>query len=289
MVSLARFHNSEFSMTNSFPSTADKRRTFRKLHERGCFVIPNPWDIGTARHLQSLGFKALATTSAGFAFARGLADGTVPRDMMLAHVRELCAATDVPVNADFEGGYADEPDGVAESVTLCVATGVAGLSIEDSTRDPAVPLYAFDLALARVRAARAAIDKGGSGVVFTARSEGFIRGRPDLDETIRRLKAFADAGADCLYAPGIKTREQIEAVVKAVAPKPVNFLNGGALGFTVRDLAAMGVRRISVGGALSRVAWSAFVRAAGEIADGRFDSFAGTLSNAELNAFFRDR
>jgi 2-methylisocitrate lyase-like PEP mutase family enzyme len=275
-------------MANSHPSTADKRRTFRELHENGCFVIPNPWDVGTARYLQGLGFKALASTSAGFAFACGLADGTVPRDVMLAHLRELCAATDVPVNADFEDGYADDPEGVAESVTLCVETGVAGLSIEDSTADPAVPLYGFDLALARVRAARAAIDKAGGDVVFTARSEGFIRGRPDLDETIRRLKAYADAGADCLYAPGIKTREQIEAVVKAVAPKPVNFLNSGAFGFTVGDIAAMGVRRISVGGTLSRVAWRAFIRAAREMADGRFDSFAGTPSNAELNAFFRD-
>ncbi len=276
-------------MANSHPSTADKRRTFRKLHESGCFVIPNPWDVGTALYLQSLGFKALASTSAGFAFARGLADGAVPRDMMLAHLRELCAAADVPVNADFEGGYADDPEGVAESVSLCVATGVAGLSIEDSTGDPAVPLYDFDLALARVRAARAAIDKAGGDVVFTARSEGFIRGRRDLDETIRRLKAYADAGADCLYAPGIKTREQIEAIVRGVAPKPVNFLNGGALGFTVSDIAAMGVRRISVGGALSRVAWNALIRAAREIADGRFDSFAGTISNAELNALFRGR
>lgn len=275
-------------MANSHPSTADKRRTFRELHESGCFVIPNPWDVGTARYLQGLGFKALASTSAGFAFARGLPDGTVPRDVMLAHLRELCAATDVPVNADFEGGYADDPEGVAESVTLCVETGVAGLSIEDSTADPAVPLYGFDLALARVRAARAAIDNADAAVVFTARSEGFIRGRPDLDETIRRLKAYADAGADCLYAPGIKTREQIEAVVKAVAPKPVNFLNSGAFGFTVGDIAAMGVRRISVGGTLSRVAWRAFIRAAREMADGRFDSFAGTPSNAELNAFFRD-
>jgi 2-methylisocitrate lyase-like PEP mutase family enzyme len=276
-------------MAHSRPSAADKRRTFRKLHESGCFVIPNPWDVGTALYLQSLGFKALASTSAGFAFAQGLSDGAVSRDMMLAHLRELCAATDVPVNADFEGGYADDPEGVAESVSLCVATGVAGLSIEDSTADPAVPLYDFDLALARVRAARTAIDQAGGDVVFTARSEGFIRGRPDLDETIRRLEAYADAGADCLYAPGIKAREQIETIVRAVAPKPVNFLNSGALGFTVDDIAAMGVRRISVGGALSRVAWNALIRAAREIADGRFDSFAGTPSNAELNALFRDR
>ncbi|HEY6705361.1 MAG TPA: isocitrate lyase/phosphoenolpyruvate mutase family protein, partial [Xanthobacteraceae bacterium] len=203
------------------PSPAEKRATFRKLHAEGCFVIPNPWDIGSARYLQGLGFKALATTSAGFAFTQGLPDGGVSRATMLAHFREIAAATTVPVNADFEGGFADEPEGVAVSVKLCVETGVAGLSIEDSTSDPAVPLYDFELALARVRAARAVIDAAGGDVVFTARSEGFIRGRPDLDETVRRLKAFAAAGADCLYAPGIKTREQIAAVVKAVAPKPV--------------------------------------------------------------------
>jgi 2-methylisocitrate lyase-like PEP mutase family enzyme len=239
--------------------------------------------------LQHLGFKALASTSAGFAFAQGLSDGAVSREMMLAHLRELCAATDVPVNADFEGGYADAPEGVAASVKLCVDTGVAGLSIEDSTSDPAIPLYDFELALARVRAARAAIDQAGGDVLFTGRSEGFIRGRPDLDETIRRLKAYSAAGADCLYAPGIKTREQITAVVQAVAPKPVNFLMSAATNFTVNDLAAMGVRRISVGGTLARVAWTALVRSAREIAEqGRFDSFNGTMPNAELNAFFRD-
>ena len=270
-------------------TVAEKRATFRKLHQAGCFVIPNPWDVGTARYLQGLGFKALASTSAGFAFAQGLSDGAVSREMMLAHLRELCAATDVPVNADFEGGYADAPEGVAASVKLCVDTGVAGLSIEDSTSDPAIPLYDFDFALARVRAARAAIDQTGGDVLFTGRSEGFIRGRPDLDETIRRLKAYSAAGADCLYAPGIKTREQIIAVVQAVAPKPVNFLMSAATNFTVDDLAAMGVRRISVGGTLARVAWTALVRSAREIAEqGRFDSFNGTMANAELNAFFRD-
>src|SRR6476660_10572694 len=198
------------------PTIAEKRATFRQLHAGGCFVIPNPWDIGTTRYLQHLDFKALATTSAGFAFSRGLPDAAVSRDDMLAHIAEIVAATDLPVNADFEGGYADAPEGVAESVRLCVETGVAGLSIEDSTSDPAIPLYDFDLALARVRAARAAIDAAGGEVMFTARSEGFIRGRPDLEETVRRLKAFAAAGADCLYAPGIKTREQIVAVVQAV-------------------------------------------------------------------------
>jgi 2-methylisocitrate lyase-like PEP mutase family enzyme len=268
---------------------AEKRATFRKLHAQGCFVIPNPWDVGSARYLQGLGFKALATTSAGFAFTQGIPDGSVPRGMMLAHFREIAAATDVPLNGDFEGGYADAPEGVAESVKLCVETGIAGLSIEDSTSDPATPLYDFELALARVRAARAAIDQMGGDVVFTARSEGFVRGRPDLEETVRRLKAFAAAGADCLYAPGIKTREQIAAVVKASAPKPVNFLMATATDLTVKDLAELGVRRISLGGTLARVAWTAVIRAARDIATaGKFDSLAGTMANPELNAFFRE-
>jgi 2-methylisocitrate lyase-like PEP mutase family enzyme len=271
------------------PSVADKRRTFRELHRSGCFVIPNPWNVGSARYLQSLGFKALATTSSGFAHAQGFPDGGVPREVVLAHLREIAAATDVPVNADFEGGYADAPEGVAESVRLCVATGVAGLSIEDFTGDDANPLYDFDLALARVRAARAAIDEAGGDVVFTARSEGFIKKRPDLDETIRRLKAFADAGADCLYAPGIRSREHIAAVVKAVAPKGVNFLMSAATEYSLSDLAGLGVRRISLGGTLARVAWTATVRAAREIADkGSFAGLAGTMPNAELNAIFRD-
>src|SRR5262249_11891577 len=232
------------------PTPAEKRATFRKLHAQGCFVIPNPWDVGSARYLQGLGFKALATTSSGFAFTQGLPDGGVPRATMLAHFREIAAATDVPVNADFEGGFADAPEGVAESVKLCVETGVAGLSIEDSTSDPAIPLYDFDLALARVRAARAAVDQAGGDVVFTARSEGFIRGRPDLDETVRRLKAFVAAGADCLYAPWLQARDQIAAVVKAVAPKPVNFLMSSATELTVNDLAGLRVRPISLRGTL---------------------------------------
>ena len=269
------------------PTIPERRATFRKLHAGGCFVIPNPWNIGTARYFQHLVFKALATTSSGFAHAQGYPDGGVPRDMMLVHLREIVQAVDVPVNADFEGGYADAPEAVAESVRLCIETGVAGLSIEDSTSDVANPLYDFDLALARVRAARAAIDRADGDVVFTARTEGFVRGRPDLAETIRRLKAFAEAGADCLYPPGIKTREEIEAVVKAVAPKPVNLLMSSPTGFTVADIAAMGVRRISIGGTLARVAWTAVLRSAREIAEqGRFDSFAGSLANAELNAFF---
>ena len=271
------------------PTIADKRRAFRALHEQGCFVIPNPWDVGTARYLQHLGFKALASTSAGFAFSQGLPDYAVSRDMVLAHLREIVAATDVPVNADFEGGFAYAPDGVAASVTLCVATGVAGLSIEDSTHDKDHPLYDFDLAVARMRAARAAIDKAGGGVMLTARTEGFLVGRPDLDETIRRLKAFAAAGADCLYAPGLRTRELIGAVVNAVAPKPVNIIMSAALGITVAELAALGTRRISVGSALSRVTWGAFMHAAKEIAEqGRFDSFAGGAPHPELNALFRE-
>jgi 2-methylisocitrate lyase-like PEP mutase family enzyme len=269
------------------PSTADKRRTFRQLHASGCFVIPNPWNAGTALYLQSLGFKALATTSSGYAHAQGYADGAVTRDMVLTHSRDLAAVTDVPVNADFEAGYAKNAGEVAANVRLCVDTGVAGLSIEDASGDEKAPLYDFDTALERVRAARDAIDKAGGDVIFTARTEGFIKGLPDLDETIRRLKAFADAGADCLYAPGIKTREQIEAVVKAVAPKPVNLLMSAASGFTVSDIAAMGVRRISVGGTLARVAMHAFIKSAKEIAEaGTFDRFAGVISNAELNAVF---
>jgi 2-methylisocitrate lyase-like PEP mutase family enzyme len=271
----------------SRPSTADKRKTFRKLHETGCFVIPNPWNAGSARYLQGLGFPALATTSSGHAHSQGFADGALSRDQVLAHFREIAEATDVPLNADFEDGLADSLDGLAENVTRCIETGVAGLSIEDSPNDGKTPLYDFDTAVARVKAARAAIDRAGGDVTLTGRAEGFIRGVPDLDDVIRRLKAYAAAGADCLYAPGIKTREQIEAVVKVVAPKPVNFLHSGALGFTVGDLAAMGVRRISVGGSLARVAMHAFIRTATEIAkEGKFDGFAGLITNQELNKFF---
>ncbi len=268
---------------------AAKRRMFRALHQSGCFVLPNPWNVGSARYLQGLGFKALATTSSGYAHSQGYSDGDVTRDMVLAHCREIAQAADIPVNADFEGGYADDPDEVAANVRLCVGTGVAGLSIEDFTGNDADPLYDFDLAVKRVRAARDAIDKAGGDVIFTARTEGFIRNQPDLGETIRRLKAFADAGADCLYSPGIKTREQITTTIKAVAPKPINFLNSGPFGYTLNDLAALGVRRISVGGTLARVAMHAFVQSARQIAqEGKFDSFAGVISNAELNKFFHD-
>jgi 2-methylisocitrate lyase-like PEP mutase family enzyme len=285
----ARTETPECSMASSRPSTSDKRRAFRALHQSGCFVIPNPWNVGTARYLQGLGFKALASTSSGHAHSEGYADGAQSMDDVLAHYRELAEATDIPLNADFENGFADDPDGVARNVTRCIATGVAGLSIEDSPNNSSTPLYDFDLTVARVKAARAAIDKAGGDVVFTARSEGFIRGRPDMEETLRRVKAFVAAGADCIYTPGVKTREQIEAVVKAAAPKAVNFLNFGALGFTVSDIAGMGVRRISVGGSLARVAMHAFIQTATEIAkDGRFDGFDGLISNAELNKFFNE-
>jgi 2-methylisocitrate lyase-like PEP mutase family enzyme len=271
------------------PSTSDKCRVFRELHQSGCFVIPNPWNAGTARYLQGLGFKALATTSSGYAHSQGYGDGDMTLERTLAHCREIVQASNLPVNADFEGGFAHDPQGVAVNVAKCIETGVAGLSIEDYTGDDARPLYDFDAAVARVRAARQAIDAAGGNVVFTARSEGFIRGRPDMKETIRRLNAFADAGADCLYAPGIKTREEIETVVKAVAPKPVNMLMSAAGGFSVTDLADMGVRRISVGGTLARVAMHAFIKAAREIAEqGTFNNFAGVVSNADLNKFFRD-
>lgn len=272
------------------PTIAEKRRAFRQLHESGCFVIPNPWDTGTARYLQRLGFKAIATTSSGAAFSMGLPDQdwALTRDPMLAHIRMIVEASDLPVNADFESGYADDPEGVGDNVRRCVETGVAGLSIEDSTGDASRPLYEFDLAVARIRAARRAIDRAGDDVLLVGRSEGFIAGAPDLAETIRRLKAYAAAGADCLYAPGIRTREQIVAVVDAVAPKPVNLLIAGPIGLTVEDAAALGVRRISVGGALARAAWGGFMRAARGLAAGTFDAFADAASGDELNRLFTD-
>jgi 2-methylisocitrate lyase-like PEP mutase family enzyme len=269
------------------PSVAEKRAAFRKLHESGCFVIPNPWDVGSARYLQGLGFKALASTSSGFAWSQAEADTAVGVDTVLAHLKEICAVTDVPVNADFEGGYADDPAGVAKNVTRCCETGVAGLSIEDSTGDKAKPLYEIPVAVERMKAARAAIDKTAPDVLLTGRAEGFIAGVPDLEQMIARLKAYAAAGADVLYAPGIKTRDQIEAVVKAVAPKPVNFLNGAAFGHTVADIAAIGVRRISVGGALARSAWGGFMRTAKSIAEqGSFEGFKDAANGGELNGFF---
>ena len=272
--------------TSPRPSIADRRRTFREMHAKGCFILPNPFDPGSARYLQSLGFKALATTSSGFAWSRARPDNGITREMALAHLREMVDATDLPVNADFEGGFAAEPAGVAESVRLAVETGVAGLSIEDSTGDAARPLYDFPLAVERIRAARRAIDGAGGDTLLVGRAEGFLVGRPDLAEAIARLKAYADAGADCLYAPGLRTREDIAAVVAAVAPKPVNLLIGWTGDLTLSDVAALGVRRISVGGALARAAWGGFTRAAKVMADeGRFD-FTGAASGADLNKLF---
>ena len=268
-----------------------QRIAFRRLHESGCFVIPNPWDVGTARYLRHLGFKALATTSSGFAFSRGLpdTDWAVPRDAMLGHIAEIVAATDLPVNADFESAYAHDPEGVAENVRLCVETGVAGLSVEDSTGDRQKPLYDLGHAVERIRAAREAIDATGSGVLLTGRAECYLVGPPDpLAESLRRLVAYAEAGADALYAPGPTKPEEIRAVVEAVAPKPVNVLMSAATGLTVADVAALGVRRISVGSALARAAWGGFMRAAEAIAhDGRFDAFADNRPFAEINGFFR--
>ena len=269
------------------PTIAERRQTFRELHRSGCFAIPNPWDIGSARYLQHLGFKAVATTSAGFAFSRGLADGAVGRDMMLEHIREIVEATDIPVNADFENGYADDVGEVAENVRLCVETGVAGLSIEDNSGRKVRPLYDVDLAAERIRAACEAI--GDSETLLVARAECFLVGVTNIDEVIRRLTAYANAGADCLYAPGIRDREHISAVVAAVAPKPVNLLIGGAVGLTMSDAAALGVRRVSVGGALSRAAWGGLMRAATQLTEqGRFDGFAEATPHAELQEFFRN-
>jgi methylisocitrate lyase len=268
------------------PTTADKRATFRKMHESGCFVLPNPFDIGSAKALQHIGFKAIASTSAGFAWSIGKADNRVTLDDVCEHLAALCAAVDLPVNADFEGGFAHEPEKVAANVARAVTTGVAGLSIEDSTGDAAKPLYERSLAVARIEAARAAIDADHSGVLLTGRCEGFLVGQADLAMVIDRLNAYSEAGADCLYAPGIRTKEQIEAVVKAIHPKPVNFLQGWP-GLSVAEAADLGVRRISVGGSLARTAWAGFMRAAREIAEaGTFTELGSGYSGAELNKIF---
>jgi 2-methylisocitrate lyase-like PEP mutase family enzyme len=265
---------------------SDRVRRFHELHQSGCFVIPNPWDLGSARTLARLGFPALATTSSGFAWSLGRRDNGVTLTEALAHIRSIAAGVDVPVNADFEGGFAIEPEEVADNVSLATKTGVAGLSIEDSTGDPENPLFDFELAVERIRAARRAIDQSGTGVLLTGRSEGFIVGRPDLAETVRRLAAYAEAGADCLYAPGIRTRSQISAVITAVAPKPVNVLVGGDF-TTVSELAELGVRRISVGGALARAAWTGFLEAANEIATrGTFTTLAKATTFAAIDESF---
>jgi len=257
---------------------------FRRLHSSGCFVMPNPWDAGSARVLEQMGFKALATTSAGFAWTLGRADNQVMLDEALAHLRLVASAVTVPVNADFEGGFAADPQQVSANVTLAVATGISGLSIEDSTGDETQPLHEFDVAVERVRAARRAIDESGTDVVLTGRSEGFVCGRPDITETIRRLRAYAEAGADCLYAPRIDDVDHVAAIVAAVSPKPVNLLINAPF-TTVGEAAALGVRRISVGGTLARAAWGGFLRAASEIAnEGTFSQFA-QLPN--VDALFR--
>jgi 2-methylisocitrate lyase-like PEP mutase family enzyme len=264
-------------------SVAQKRKDFFKLHESGCFVLPNPWDTGSARLLASLGYKALASTSAGFAWSVGRGDYGLKLEHLLDHLTELSAATDLPVNADFESGFADDPAGVAENVRKAAATGIAGLSVENRTSDPKNPLYAFDLSVERIRAARAALDDDESGVLLVARCEGFLTGESDLNMTIKRLVAFAEAGADCLYAPGIRTPEQISAVVKAVAPKPVNVLVLSP-DFKVAELAALGVRRVSLGGGLAAAAWGGFMRAAKEIAEqGTFTELKNSYPGREIS------
>src|ERR1700736_777739 len=267
-------------------SIEEKRAEFRKLHEAGCFAIPNPWDPGTAKYLQHLGFKAIATTSAGFAFSRGLADGAVKRDDMIAHIRELVESTDIPGNADFENGYADDPNWCAQNARLCAETGVAGLSIEDAADRKESPIYDVELAVESIHAVREALP--GTGVLRVGGAEEFLVGRKNIDQVIKRLVAYSEAGADCLYAPGFKERDHIKAVVAAVAPKPSNILIGGANGLTMRDAAELGVRRVSVGGAFARAAWGGFIRSAKELIEkGTFDELSNAASYDELQNLFR--
>jgi len=275
-------------MPSSPRSVAEKRAAFRALHASGCFLLPNPWDPGSARYLEGVGFKALATTSSGFAWSRAHADNSLPREIILAHLREMVAATDLPINADFENGFGANAAELAQSVGLAVDTGVAGLSVEDSTGDPAAPLFPLEVAVERVRAARHAIDERGGDTLLVARAENFFTGEPDFDDALARIKAYSAAGADCLYMPGIRTREQIVAVVTAVAPKPVNVLIGSVSEFTLPDLAAMGVRRVSVGGALARSAWGGLMRAVETLVQGRFDGFINAAPGNQLNDIFRN-
>src|SRR6202045_3853455 len=268
------------------PTIAERRTIFKQLHEKGCFALPNPWDIGSAKYLEHLGFKAIATTSAGFAFSRGLSDGSVKRDDMIAHIRELVEATDIPVNADFENGYADDPNWCAENARLCADTGVAGLSIEDAADRKESPLYDGDLAVERIPPVREPLH--GTGVLLVGRAEGFLVGREKLDQVIKRLVAYSEAGADCLYAPGFKERDQIKAIVECVAPKPSNILIGGAIGLTMRDAAELVAWRVSVGGAFARAAWGGFIRSAKELLEkGTFDELAHAAPYADLQEFFR--
>jgi 2-methylisocitrate lyase-like PEP mutase family enzyme len=265
---------------------------FRAMHESGCFVLPNPWDVGTAIYLEHLGFNALATTSAGFAFSRGKRDGDVPRDAMLAHIREIVEATALPLNADFLNGFADKPEEVAANVKLCVDMGVAGLSIEDNSQDPAAPLYEKHLAVERIRAARSAIDDSETGVVLTGRCEAWLVHDPNpLRTALDRLAAYAEAGADCLYAPGVSTPDEIAQIVKTVAPKPVNVLvSGFNHQLSVSQLGDLGVRRISVGSGLALAAWGAFLRAAQDIkTNGTFNLLANDAASADLNELFREK
>lgn len=268
------------------PTPAEKRARFRQLHTAGCFVIPNPWDVGSARMLQALGFPAIASTSSGMAWSSGRIDNEVPLEDALAHLAALADAVDIPLNADFENGYADAPEDVAANVERALAAGVAGVSIEDMSHDPGKPLYDTELAVERVKAARAAIDAEGTGAVLVARAEGLLLGQP-LAPTLDRLAAFAEAGADCLYAPGLKTADEIATAVRAVSPRPLNVLMG-APGLTVAQLEDLGVRRISVGGALARAAWGGFLKAAREIAEeGRFDALGQAATGAELKALLK--
>jgi 2-methylisocitrate lyase-like PEP mutase family enzyme len=268
-------------------SSADKRRAFRRLHESGCFLIPNPWDAGSARYLQSLGFKALATTSSGAAWSQGRPDNGLSRAQVLEHLRIMAAATDLPLNADFENGFADGAAAVGESVRLAIDAGIAGLSIEDSTPANGGALFPLDVAVERMRAARRAIDDSGADVLLIGRAECFLAGLPDIDLTVARLRAYAAAGADCLYAPGIRSAAHIRAVVEAVRPKPVNLLVGGPGELSLAQMADLGVRRISVGGALARAAWGGFMRAARELAEqGSFDGLAGAATHDSMNALF---
>jgi 2-methylisocitrate lyase-like PEP mutase family enzyme len=285
--SIATLNDPELSDLRDVVSA--RRQAFRALHEQGCFVIPNPWDVGSARYLQFLGFPAVATTSAGFAFSQGLPDSdlAVSRERTLRNIAEIAAAVDVPVNADFASGYGATPEDVADSVTRCVATGVAGLSIEDATGEPATPLYELSVAVERVQAAREAIDRSGGGVMLTARAECFHTGHPDaLRESVRRLQAYAAAGADVLFAPGVQTSEEITALVQAIRPKPLNLLVVSDIGLSVDDIAALGVRRISVGGAFALAGWTAFMRAAqGLRENGSFAGLSGLAPYAEINGF----
>jgi 2-methylisocitrate lyase-like PEP mutase family enzyme len=279
------FHHRKFTMPRT---VTEKRSAFRALHASGCFVLPNPWDTGSARYLASLGFEALATTSSGYAWSAGRADNQLSREAILTHLRTIVEATDLPVNADFESGFGADPEELAASVKLAVSTGIAGLSIEDSTGDATTPLLPLEVGVARLKAARRAIDESGGDTLLVGRAENFVVGLPDLDDTLARLKAYAAAGADCLYAPGIRTREEIQAVVAAAGSKPVNVLIGANSTYTLQDLAALGVRRVSVGGGLARAAWGGFMRASQSLAQGRFDGFGDAASGAQLDALFRE-